>query len=176
MHDLSLHLLDVIENSIAAGASIVNIGITVDPKTDSLRMVVDDNGAGLATQPEMVLNPFYTTKPHKRVGLGLSLFEAAAEQAGGFMELGCSPELGGVQVDVRMRLSHVDRPPIGDLAATISTMISAHPDVEFRGYFRDHRCTVDFSAHRDLNLEDPISASVEAYQMLSSSFKYYECL
>ena len=61
MHDLSLHLLDLLENSIAAGASIVSIELHVDPDADRLNLVVDDNGRGLATQPDEAVNPFYTT-------------------------------------------------------------------------------------------------------------------
>ena len=176
MHDLSLHLLDLLENSIAAGASIVSIELHVDPDADRLNLVVDDNGRGLATQPDEAVNPFYTTKSHKHVGLGLSLLQAAAEQSGGNMTIGPSPELGGVRVDVRMSLSHIDRPPIGNLAATISTMVSAHPKVEFRGRFGWEDQQVDFNTWRDLDLEDPIAASMEAYRILQASFKCPEYL
>jgi hypothetical protein len=175
MHDISLHLLDLIENSIAAGSSVVSIELDIDPHADTLRMVVDDDGTGLRTQPEEALNPFYTTKSHKHVGLGLSLLEAVAAQSEGSMTIGSAPELGGVRVEVRMCLSHIDRPPVGDLAATISTMVSAHPHVEFRGCFRKGHNVVDFSTRRDLNLEDPIAASMEAYKMLHASFQWYEC-
>ena len=176
MHDISLHLLDLIENSIAAGSSIVAIEIDINPRIDIFRMVVDDDGTGLRTQPEEAVSPFYTTKSHKHVGLGLSLLQAAADQAEGCMTIGPSPEFGGVRIDVMMQLSHIDRPPIGDLAATISTMVSAHPHVEFRGYFRRGFHVADFNTRRDFNLEDPIVASMEAYQKLRASFKYDQCL
>jgi len=176
MHDISLHLLDLIENSIAAGASVVSIRLDIDPGADTLRLLVDDDGNGLRTRPEDAVNPFYTTKSHKRVGLGLSLLQAAAEQSDGSMTIGCSPDLGGVRVDVRMRLTHIDRPPIGDLAATVSTMVSAHPYVEFRGCFRRGHQTVDFSTRRDLDLKDPIAASAAAYKMLHGSLEYPEYL
>ena len=176
MHDLSLHLLDLLENSISAGASIVSIALNVDPDADLLHFVVDDNGSGLATKPDEAVNPFYTTKSHKHVGLGLSLLQAAAEQSGGSMTIGPSPELGGVRVDVRMRFSHLDRPPIGNLAATVSTMVSAHPEVEFRGCFGWEDQKVDFSTRRDLNLEDPLAASMEAYRILQASLKCPEYL
>ena len=174
MHDISLHLLDLIENSIAAGASVVSIELDIDPCADMLRLGVDDDGVGLSTGPDEAVNPFYTTKKQKRVGLGLSLLQAAAEQSEGGMTIGRSPELGGVRVDVRMRLSHIDRPPIGDLAATVSTMVSAHPHIEFRGCFRRGRQKVDFSTRRDLDLKDPIAASVAAYKMLHGSFECAE--
>ena len=171
MHDISLHLLDLIENSVTAGASVVAIVLDINPRTDTLHLAVDDNGAGLQTRAEEAINPFYTTKSHKRVGLGLSLLEAAAEQSEGRMTLGSSPELGGVRVEVRMRLSHLDRPPVGDLAATVSTMVSAHPKVEIRACLRKGRYKFDFSACRDLHHREPVAAFREAYGMLRDSFK-----
>ena len=176
MHDISLHLLDLIENSITAGSTVVDVEIDIDPHADSLHIVVDDNGTGLAAHPDEVMNPFYTTKSHKRIGLGLSLLQAVVEQSEGLMVLDHSPELGGVRVDVRLCLSHIDRPPIGDLAATVSTMISAHPDVEFRICFRRGHRRVDFNSHRDFRSDDPIAASVEAYKVLHTSFEYSESL
>jgi hypothetical protein len=176
MHDLSLHLLDLLENSITAGATVVLIDIDVDPVSDRLHIVVDDNGAGLSTRSEEAVSPFYTTKSHKHVGLGLSLLQATAEQAEGGLKIGSSPALGGARVEVRMRLSHIDRPPIGDIAATVSTMMSAHPQVEFRVRFRSRGRESDFSTRRDFDMKDPIAASTAAYKMLRASFEHYEYL
>jgi hypothetical protein len=78
-----------------------------------------------------VLDPFFTTKPGKRTGLGLSLFRLAAEQAGGGLELGRS-ELGGTCVRAEFRLSHVDRAPLGDLAATVLSVLSTNPGLDLR--------------------------------------------
>jgi hypothetical protein len=131
LHDLSLHLLDLIENSLRAKATVVAIRIEIDKEADLIRLHVEDNGEGIRVPAEHVLNPFYTTSRRKKVGLGLSLFKAAAELAGGGLSLSRSSNLGGVVVEVWMQLYHVDRPPLGDLAKTLSTMILLHPAVDF---------------------------------------------
>jgi hypothetical protein len=132
MHDLSLHVLDLIENSLRAQATVVAIRVDIDETSDLLQVRVEDNGEGIRVPPEEVLNPFYTTNRMKRVGLGLSFFKVAAEMAGGQLKLARSEELGGVAVTVKMELTHVNRPPLGDLATTISTMIFLNPNIDFR--------------------------------------------
>lgn len=129
MRELSLHILDVIENSIRAGASIISVSIMEDSGDDLLEIEVDDNGSGLNLPVEDALDPFHTTKDGKRTGLGLSLFKAAAEQAEGGLTIEKS-ELGGVSVKVSMRLSHIDRRPLGDLAATLSSVVCTNPDLD----------------------------------------------
>ena len=131
MHDLSLHILDLIENSVHAQASIVAIHMEIDKKLNWLCVQVEDDGEGMQASSERTLDPFYTTARSKKVGLGLSLLKAAAESAGGQLTLSRSEELGGTLVKATMGLTHVDRPPFGDLAATISTMILANPFVDF---------------------------------------------
>lgn len=129
MRELSLHILDVIENSIRAGASIISVGIVENPAADLLEITVEDNGSGLNVPVAEALDPFHTTKDGKRTGLGLSLFRAAAEQAGGALEIEKS-ELGGVAVRATMGLSHIDRRPLGDLAATLSSVVCTNPDLD----------------------------------------------
>ena len=136
MRELSLHILDLIENSIRAQASIIAVRVAALPEEDLLTIVVEDNGNGLKVPAEQVLNPFYTTKNGKRTGLGLSLFKAAAEQAGGRLTLGKSA-LGtarhaGLKVTVEMVLRHVDRNPLGDLAGTLASVVCTNPDGDFR--------------------------------------------
>jgi NADH:ubiquinone oxidoreductase subunit E len=130
VHDLSLYLLEVLENSVRAGARRVDIGVFIDQATDRLRMSVDDDGRGLSATPEQTLDPFYTSKPGKKTGLGLSLLQAEAQAAGGDLTIGPSPTLGGVRVEVFMGLSHVDRPPLGDVAATILVTAATNPTIE----------------------------------------------
>jgi hypothetical protein len=132
VHDLSLYLLDILENSVRAGATVIATSITVDRAADVLTIRVEDDGPGLPVEPEQALDPFYTTKRHKKTGLGLSLFRQAAESAGGDLEVGRSDELGGVRVRARMSLADVDRPPLGDVAASIATMVATNPEIEFR--------------------------------------------
>lgn len=132
MHDLSLYLLDILENSVRAGATVIATTIVADRAADELKIRVEDDGPGLPVEPEQALDPFYTTKSHKKTGLGLSLFRQAAEAAGGGLTVGRSDELGGVCVSARMSLVNVDRPPLGDIAASIATMVVTNPEIEFR--------------------------------------------
>ena len=135
MRDLSLHILDLIENSIRAEASVISVTIAEDPAADSLAIVVEDNGPGLSVPPEKAADPFYTTKSGKRTGLGLSLLRGAAERAEGGLTLGTSA-LGGLAVTATMRLGHVDRSPMGDLAATFSSVVCTNPGLDLRCRFR----------------------------------------
>ena len=133
MYDLSLHLLDLIENATRAGASAVRLTVAESPKEDTLTIVLEDDGPGLAVAPDAATDPFYTTKDGKRTGLGLSLFRAAVERAAGRLALREST-LGGLAVEATMQLSHVDRSPLGDVAATVSSVACTNPalDLECR--------------------------------------------
>lgn len=130
LRDLSLHILDLVENSIRAGADSVEVTLQAEHENDTLRVCIEDNGPGFPAAAELAWDPFFTTKG-KKTGLGLSLFRAAAEQAGGRLQLGAS-RLGGAMVSASMGLSHVDRPPIGDLAASIAMLAVAESDLKLR--------------------------------------------
>ncbi len=131
MHDLSLYLLELLENSIRAEATHISIGLFADHASDLLRLTVEDDGRGLQIDAEKVLDPFYTTKIDKKTGLGLSLLRAEAEAAGGSLNMGNASGSTGVRVDVEMVLSHVDRVPVGDIAKTITLMAVTNPDITF---------------------------------------------
>jgi signal transduction histidine kinase len=149
VREISLHILDLIENSIRAHATVVAVDVEALPERNLLRIVIEDNGTGLREKPEDVLNPFYTTKRGKRTGLGLSLFKAAAEATGGALTLGPATTLGdaaaghpGVRVVVEMGLRHIDRNPLGDLGATWSGVVCTNPEIDFRFRLRlgDREC------------------------------------
>jgi signal transduction histidine kinase len=131
MHDLSLYLLEVIENSVRAGATTVATTIVADRAADQLTITVEDDGPGLPVSIDQALDPFFTTKPGKRTGLGLSLFRQAAEAAGGGLSVAQSDALGGLAVKAWMDLGNVDRPPLGDVATSIVTMVATNPQVAF---------------------------------------------
>jgi hypothetical protein len=132
VHDLSLYLLDLLENSVRAGATVIATTIVADRGADELSIRVEDDGPGLPVEAEQALDPFFTTKADKKTGLGLSLFRQAAEAAGGGLSVGRSEDLGGASVHAWMRLGDVDRPPLGDVAASIATMFATNPEIEFR--------------------------------------------
>lgn len=131
MEDISLHLLDVAENALAAGADCIEIRIFEEQKEDVMRIEIKDNGCGMDEQMvKRVLDPFYTTKPDKRVGLGLALFAQAAKEAGGNMEIKTSPGKG-TMIRATFQHSHPDLKPMGDMLETMATLACAHPQVQF---------------------------------------------
>ena len=131
MRELSLYILDIAQNSISAGASLIEISVEENTRSDFLTITITDNGCGMSSeQISLVTDPFYTTRTTRRVGLGLPLFRMAAEQAGG--NLGIESVLGkGTTVAANFVLSHIDRAPLGDLQGTITALIRLNPDRDF---------------------------------------------
>jgi signal transduction histidine kinase len=164
MHDLSLYLLDILENSVRAGATVIATAIDADRERDELSLRVEDDGPGLPVTPEQVLDPFFTTKANKKTGLGLSLFRQAAEAAGGGLSVGRSDELGGVAVHAWMRLGDVDRPPLGDVAASVATMMVTNPEIEFRIDLNDDGTRVSLRGPDIPQRFGELTAFQEAYQ------------
>ncbi len=130
MEDISLHILDIAENSVRAHAKKIEIIITRDAGRDLLRVEVKDDGSGMEPGTlAKVRDPFFTTKG-KKTGLGIPFLAQAAEQAGGGMTVESAPGKG-TQVAAVFRWGHVDRPPIGDMTGTLMTLIAGHPDLDF---------------------------------------------
>jgi hypothetical protein len=131
MEDLSLHILDVAENSIIASAGKIEIKITEDKTNDLLTIEISDDGKGMDTETlKKALDPFFTTRKTRRVGLGLSMLAQAARESGGQMDVSSRPNEGTV-VKATFRMSHPDCKPMGDIAETIRTLVVAHPEINF---------------------------------------------
>ncbi len=131
MKDLSLHVLDIAENSIAAGATAVEIVVSEDAAADELVVMVRDNGGGMDPETARAASdPFFTTKQDKKVGLGLALFAQSCREAGGSLTVESSPQ-AGTAVKASLRLSHPDRKPLGDMERTVWLLQASHPEVEF---------------------------------------------
>jgi anti-sigma regulatory factor (Ser/Thr protein kinase) len=131
MEDLSLHVLDLAENAVAAGATRVRLAINENERRDVLTIRVADNGRGMpAADRARALDPFFTTG-RKRTGLGLPLLAQTAETCGGRLTVASAPGRGTTVV-ARLRFSHVDRPPLTRMAETMMTLFFGHPEVDFR--------------------------------------------
>lgn len=131
MEDLSLHILDIVENSTMAGATLVRIDILEDAKNNVLQITIEDNGRGM--DPEMlekIRDPFVTTRTTRSVGLGLSLLEQAAQETGGNMAI-TSNAGRGTTVKATFQTDHIDRKPMGDMGATLTALIAGNPEVDF---------------------------------------------
>jgi len=131
MRELSQHIMDLVENSVQAGARRVDVEIQEDLKADVLTLRVIDDGHGMA--PEIaarVTDPFFTSRTCRRIGLGLPLMAAATERCGGSLEVASTLGRGTV-VTARFQRSHIDRPPLGDLRSTLLSALVGHPAVDF---------------------------------------------
>lgn len=136
MEDLSLHILDIVENSITAGANRVELRILEDLGKDIFSIEIKDNGKGIRKDTlEKVTDPFYTTRKTRNVGLGLSLLAQSAKEADGNISIK-SEEGIGTTIYVCFKHSHIDRKPFGNIADTLIVLISGNPDIDF---FYEHR-------------------------------------
>jgi hypothetical protein len=123
MRELSLHLLDLLENSREAGADTICVTVTESEKRDELTMTVVDNGRGIPAHVlPTVFDPFYTTRRTRAVGLGLPLLKAAAERAGGDATIASRP--GHTEVSARFVRSHIDRAPLGDVPGSLIAVLT----------------------------------------------------
>ena len=135
MKELSLNLLDIAETSVKAGATLTELLLT--ETADTLVLKVRDNGCGMTEETvRRVTDPFYTTRTTRPVGLGLPLLRMAAEQTEGTLavesrHVDAHPQDHGTAVTATFRTDHIDCPPLGDLVATVTTLIQGHPDTDF---------------------------------------------
>lgn len=129
MRELSLNVLDIVQNSIAAAATLVTVEIAEAEGMLTIR--IGDNGRGMTDeQLERIRDPFYTTRTTRRVGMGIPLFRMAAEMAEGSLTI--DSEVGvGTTVTATFRLDHIDRMPLGDIVGTMETLIQLNPTIDF---------------------------------------------
>jgi len=124
MKELSLHILDIATNSIDAGADLIEIKLEINTKNDYFRINIKDNGKGISEKlQKQVMNPFYTTRKVRNVGLGIPLLKSAAEQCGGFLKIQ-SAENKGTEIVVEFINSHIDRAPLGKIEESIVTILN----------------------------------------------------
>ena len=126
-----MHILDIAENSIAAGAGRVCISLLEDSAADRLRLQVADDGSGMDEEIKRgAASPFTTTRTTRKVGLGLPFLDQSARSAGGSLSIESSRGKG-TTVTAEFQLGHIDRPPLGNIERTLMTLIAGNPDVDF---------------------------------------------
>lgn len=145
MQDLSLHILDVVENAIRAGGKRIVIGLLEDQNRDTLTLSIEDDGKGMDEQmTQKALDPFFTTKDGKKVGLGLSLLSQAARQTGGDLKID-SKQGKGTKITAVFNAGHPDMKPVGDVLETMTALIAGNPATQF---ILDYK-TSDYDYHFD---------------------------
>lgn len=131
MTELSLNILDIAENSVKAGATLTEITVEAEQSKNRLVIAVKDNGCGMSEeQVKRVTDPFYTTRTTRKVGLGVPFFKDSAEAAGGSFSISSKVGVGTLLI-AEYELDNIDRMPMGDLTATMHTLITMHEDTDF---------------------------------------------
>ena len=135
MKELSLNILDIVENSVKAKATLTEIKIVEEG--DKLTLTIKDDGCGMTDEIlKTVTNPFYTTRTTRKVGMGLPLLKLEAELTGGNLSISSKhiseyPDEHGTVVTAVFYKNHIDCTPLGDVVASITTLIQGHPDTDF---------------------------------------------
>ncbi|RMG05170.1 MAG: ATP-binding protein [Nitrospirae bacterium] len=144
MEDLSLHILDIVQNSIQAGAKNIEIYIQEVPDRDELIIEIADDGMGMDEETvSSLLDPFFTTKD-KNFGLGVPLFAQSAREAGGDIVIESSPGKG-TTIRATFQHGHIDRKPLGDIASSIRAIVGGAPDVDLLFVYSNSKGEFRFS-------------------------------
>jgi anti-sigma regulatory factor (Ser/Thr protein kinase) len=156
MKDLALHILDILQNSVTAGADLITLNISEDPETDRYTVTFTDNGKGMDTDMlQQAAEPFFTTRTTRKVGLGLALLKQNAERTGGQLTIRSQPG-SGTQVEAHFAMSHIDRLPAGDIAGTLALTTASYPDIDFIYTHTTPAGTFEFDSREIKNALDGI--------------------
>lgn len=159
MRELSLNVLDIAQNSISAKASLIEIEVSQSTAENELLIGIYDNGKGMSEQQvKSVIDPFFTTRTTRKVGLGIPLFKMAAEMTGGSLEI--ESEVGvGTKVRARFKTDHVDFTPIGDLTSTVVILITMnlHTDFLYTRSLDSKQFTVDTRQLKEILGDVPLN-------------------
>lgn len=172
MQDISLHILDIVENSVAAQASWIEIRLSENKQRDRLTLEVIDNGIGMDEETQKkVLDPFFTSKTVRRFGLGLSLLSESARAAGGHLSI-TSKRGEGTRIKAVFQHSHIDRRPLGNIGETILTLVIGNPAIDFLYVHKKdrQRYVFDTRAIRSRLRDIPVS-SLEGMRMIKEELR-----
>jgi len=172
MEDLSLHILDIVENSVAARADKIEIRISEDKKKDLLSVEVIDNGIGMDKETrKKALDPFYTSRTVRRFGLGLPLLSEAAKAANGHLSIK-SKKGEGTKIKADFQYSHIDRKPLGDIGQTIITLVIGNPEIDLIYVHKknSHKYSLDTRKIKAQLKEAPIN-SPDGIRMIKENLK-----
>ncbi len=147
MKELSLNVLDIVQNSLTAGATLVKITLA-ENEEGILTLSVADNGKGMSKEIlEGVTNPFYTTRTTRKVGLGIPLLKLAAEQTGGCVTIASKEKKEGVAdhgtvITATFHTKSIDFTPLGDMVSTLCSLVQGGGDVDFEYSHKTPKGTV----------------------------------
>jgi hypothetical protein len=158
MDELSMHILDVVQNSIKANASIVEIVIEENKYKDIFQIQIKDNGEGMNEETlQKVCDPFFTTRTTRQVGMGLSLFKMACEQTNGVFHVE-SIENMGTTINASFTYHHIDRAPLGNIVDTLMILIlnDKNVDIYYKHIIEEHSFIFDTKEIKKILGDTPI--------------------
>jgi anti-sigma regulatory factor (Ser/Thr protein kinase) len=159
MDDISLHILDIAENSINAGAKNINIEIIESTDEDKLNIKITDDGKGMDEETiKKITDPFVTSRTTRKVGLGIPLLKLAAETTGGGLQIK-SEEGNGTEVEIKFKLSHIDRQPLGNMIETILAIIANDTKTNLKFYHRRDNNEFEFESNEIKNVSKILGIS-----------------
>ena len=176
MREISLHILDIAENSVNAGATKIEVTVIENIKNDLLFICVKDNGKGISDEKmKRIADPFITSRTTRKVGLGIPFLKAAAEACQGGLVIQSKPG-EGTEIEVTFQHSHIDRMPLGDLQSTFLNLLIGYPQINWVLHYQvDERVYVmDDQPVKDVLESVPLSEpAVINYlkQEISNGFK-----
>jgi len=178
MKELSLNVLDITQNSISAGADIIEISL-VENTEKLLTLTIKDNGCGMSAETVMnVTNPFYTTRTTRKVGMGIPLLKLAAEQTGGMLSIesvtkDADPVSHGTVVKATFRTDSIDFTPVGDMVSTMCVIIQGHPEINyvFRHITPDFEVGLNTAEMREILGEDVSLGEPEILEWIAEYLK-----
>jgi anti-sigma regulatory factor (Ser/Thr protein kinase) len=175
MEDLSLHVLDIAENSIHAGARNIAITIEEDIQLKRLMIEIKDDGRGMSSEAAvMATEPSYTTRTTRRVGMGLPLLKQAAESTEGRLEIRSIPG-SGTKVTATFKSNHYNMKPLGSMAETITALLANENEINILyRHARGGRAIMFDSKHAESQLGDILLNSIEALSLVRSYLEQEE--
>lgn len=118
-------LLDITQNAIEAQAD--RIKVNIEHSGSQLLIRLEDNGKGMDEETlQRALDPFFTDGEkhrHRRVGLGLPFLKQVTDSTGGTLDIR-SEKGKGTTVAFGLNTDHIDLPPLGNLPATVLSMMN----------------------------------------------------
>jgi len=169
MKEIVDHIIDIVNNSISAGAHNIIIDIHESITNDYLQLSIIDDGIGIDEDTlKKITDPFFTTKKDKKVGLGISLLKYHAELADGSFEIK-SKKNKGTEIIASFKMSHIDRQPMGDIASAIILLITSHPQIHF---IYKHKTDFGTFTLDTIEIKDIIN-DISTNNIMRSSLKEY---
>jgi len=146
--EISLHILDILQNSARAMATEISVSINLPENNDELSVWISDNGKGMTKeQLNNCCNPFFTTKDGKHTGFGLPFFKYAALITGGHFSVN-SDKCSGTKVNAVFNVSNIDCIPLGDLLSTVYSAVISNPEIRFKWHIQIRNTTTEYDSER----------------------------